>query len=102
MIPKSIAHIEATGRDVLGVLKFETIIMDGGWEIDDKGNKHWQGRKGMYLPIFETYQQIEPFNGISKVVVNNKFEFIAYAGNRRLIGVEPISKRPGEQDEKIL
>lgn len=99
MIPKAIAHIEATGREVLGALIFETITIDAGWKHDDKGGLYWQTPKEKYLPIFKTYQRIEPFRGTSNVVVNNKFEFIAYAGNGCLIGVEPISKRPGEQED---
>lgn len=99
MMLKAIAHIKATGQEVLGALIFETIIIDAGWKLDDKGKLYWQLQKEKYLPIFKTYQRIEPFRGTSKVVVNNKFEFIAYAGNGCLIGVDPISKRPGEQED---
>lgn len=92
MILKAIAHIKATGQEVLGVLIFETITIDAGWKHDDKGELYWQTPKEKYLPIFKTYQRIEPFRGTSKVVVNNKFEFIAYSGVRCLIGTEAISK----------
>lgn len=92
MILKAIAHIEATGQEVLGVLIFETITIDAGWKCDDKEKLYWQTPKEKYLPIFETYQLIEPFSETSKVVVNNKFEFIAYSGVRCLIGTEAISK----------
>lgn len=92
MILKAIAHIKATGQAVLGVLIFETITIDAGWKHDDKGELYWQTPKEKYLPIFKTYQRIEPFRGTSKVVVNNKFEFIAYSGVRCLIGTEAISK----------
>ena len=99
MIQKAIAHIETTGQEVIGILRFETITTDAGWKLDGKRKLYWQTPKALYLPIFETYQLIEPFSETSKVVVNNKFEFIAYAGNGCLIGVEPISKRPGEQED---
>lgn len=99
MIQKAIAHIETTGQEVIGILRFETITTDARWKLDDKRKLYWQTPKALYLPIFETYQLIEPFSETSKVVVNNKFEFIAYAGNGCLIGVEPISKRPGEQED---
>lgn len=100
MIPKAIAHIEATGREVLGDLIFETIIIDAGWKLDDKGKLYWQPPKEKYLPIFKTYQRIEPFRGTSKVVVNNKFEFIAYSGVRCLIGMEAISRTSSGIGEK--
>lgn len=99
MIQKAIAHIETTGQEVLGILRFETITTDAGWKLDGKRKLYLQTPKKLYLPIFETYQLIEPFSETSKVVVNNKFEFIAYAGNGCLIGLEPISKRPGEQED---
>nr|DAW02531.1 MAG TPA: hypothetical protein [Caudoviricetes sp.] len=99
MIQKTIAHIETTGQEVLGILRFETITTDAGWKLDGKRKLYWQTPKALYMPIFETYQLIEPFSETSKVVVNNKFEFIAYAGNGCLIGVEPISKRPSEQED---
>lgn len=94
MIQKAIAHIETTGQEVIGILRFETITTDAGWKLDDKGKLYWQPPKEKYLPIFKTYQRIEPFRGTSKVVVNNKFEFIAYSGVRCLIGTEAISKTP--------
>lgn len=99
MIQKAIAHIETTWQEVLGVLIFETITIDARWKYDDKGKLYWQTPKEKYLPIFKTYQRIEPFRGTSKVVMNNKFEFIAYSGVRCLIGTEAISKRPGEQED---
>ena len=37
-----IAHIEATGQEVLGNLRFDTIVMDAGWKLDDKGHRYWQ------------------------------------------------------------
>lgn len=92
MMLKAIAHIKATGQEVLGVLIFETITIDAGWKHDDKGELYWQTPKEKYLPIFKTYQRIEPFRGTSKVVVNNKFEFITYSGVRCLIGTEAISR----------
>lgn len=42
MIPKMIDHIEATGQEVLGNLRFETVVMDAGWKIDDKGHRYWR------------------------------------------------------------
>lgn len=99
MIQKTIAHIETTGQEVLGILRFETITTDAGWKLDGKRKMYWQTAKVLYLPIFKTYQLIEPFSETSKVVVNNKFEFIAYAGNGCLIGLEPISKLPSEQED---
>lgn len=100
MIPKMIAHIEATGQEVIGNLRFETVIMDAGWKLDNKGNRYWQREKYMYLPIFETYQLLEPFGEITRIIVNNKFDFIGYHdGNMRLIALKPVDKLPGEQEE---
>lgn len=36
MIQKTIAHIETTGQEVLGILRFETITTDAGWKLDGK------------------------------------------------------------------
>lgn len=93
------AYVEKTGQKVLGILRFKTITTDAGFKLDSKRKMYWQTPKALYLSIFETYQLIEPFSETSKVVVNNKFKFIAYAGNGCLIGVESISKRPGEQED---
>lgn len=100
MIPKMIAHIEATGQEVLGNLRLETVVMDARWKLDNKGNRYWQGKKYMYLPIFEAYQLLEPFRGTTRIIVNNKFDFIGYHdGNMRLIAFKPVDKLPGEQEE---
>lgn len=100
MIPKMIAHIEATGQEVIGNLRFETVIMDAGWKLDNKGNRYWQREKYMYLQIFETYHLLEPFGEITRIIVNNKFDFIGYHdGNMRLIALKPVDKLPGEQEE---
>ena len=96
---ETIAHIETTGQEVLGILRFEKITTDAGLKPDGKRKLYWKTPKALYLPIFETYQLIDHFSETSKVVVNNKFEFIAYAGNGCLIGLDPISKRPGEQED---
>ena len=101
MIPKMIAHIEATGQNILGSLKFEGIAVDAGWKLDNKGNRYWQRKKYMYLPIFEAYQLLEPFRGTTRIVVNNKFDFVGYHdGNMRLIALKPVDKLPGEQEER--
>lgn len=58
-------------------------------------------RKYMYLPIFETYQLLEPFSGTTRIIVNNKFDFVGYHdGNIRLIAMEPVDKFHGEQEER--
>ena len=101
MIPKMIAHIEATGQEVIGNLRFETVIMDAGWKLDNKGNRYWQREKCMYLPIFEAYQLLEPFSGTTRIIVNNKFDFIGYSnGNMRLIALKPVDKLSCEQEER--
>ena len=99
MIPKMIAHIEETGQEVLGNLKFETVVMDAGWRLDDKGHLYWQREKYMYLPIFETYQSLKPFRGTTKITVNDKFDFIAYHRNTCLIAIESVDKLLDEQEE---
>ena len=101
MIPKMIAQIEATGQEVLGNLRLETVVMDDGWKLDDKGHRCWQKEKYMYLPIFEAYQLLDPFSGTTRIIVNNKFDFIGYHdGNMRLIALKPVDKLPGEQEEQ--
>lgn len=96
-----IARIETTGQEVLGNLRFETVVMDAGWKLDDKGHRFWKKEKYMYLPIFETYQPLKHFRGATRIIVNNKFDFIGYNdGNMRLIAMEPVDKLPCEQEER--
>ena len=55
----------------------------------------------MYFPIFEAYQQLKRFRGTTRIIVNNKFDFIGYHdGNTRLIAMEPVDKLPCEQEER--
>ena len=100
MIPKMIAHIEVTGQEVLGNLRFETVVTDAGWKLDDKGHQYWQRKKYMYLPNFEVYQPLKHFRGTTRIIVNNKFDFVGYHdGNTCLIAYEPVDKLHGEQEE---
>ena len=75
--------------------------MDGRWKINDKGNQYWEGAKCVYFPVFDSYQLLENFSGISRITVNNKFKFMGYCGNgTRLIASEPVNELPGEQKEQ--
>lgn len=101
MMPKMIAHIEATGQEILGNLRFDTVVMDGGWKINDKGKRYWERAKYVYFPVFDSYQLLKKFRGISRITVNNKFEFMGYCVNdTRLNAMEPVNELPGEQKEQ--
>lgn len=100
MIPNTIAHIKATGQDVIGILKFDSVLVDGGWRINEKGRKYWVKSKFMYAPYFESAELINPFSGYSNICVGNRFWFTAYCGKRRLCGTELISELPSEMKRK--
>lgn len=73
-------------------------MLDGNLTIKDTGIGI--EKKYMYFPIFEAYQQLKRFRGTTRIIVNNKFDFIGYHdGNIRLIALKPVDKLPGEQEE---
>ena len=93
----NICYIKKTGQSVLGELKYEGIWYGGGWRLDDKGKKHWEHGKYVYIPIFKCCHpdSVKLFIGYSEIIVDDKIEFTAYCsgdyrGIDRLIGKDPI------------
>lgn len=93
----NICYIKKTGQSVSGELKYEGIWYDGGWRLDDKGKKHWEHGKYVYIPIFKCCHPAKQFAGYSEIIVNDKIEFTAYCGSAvcgiySLIGKDPVDE----------
>lgn len=91
------AHIEATGQEVSGVLRFDEINFNAGWIIDEKGRKKYKYGHIEYIPVFETAEFVKPFEDFSDVHTE-KIDFQAYYGPSaetntfRLVGAKQISE----------
>ena len=99
----SLCYVKKTGQRVSGELKYEGIIIDAGWHLDDKGKRYWKHGKHMYVPIFECGEPAKRFEGYSEIIVDDKTEFTAYYGDGflgigRLIGKDTIDDLPSDKN----
>nr|WP_296029398.1 DUF4406 domain-containing protein [uncultured Dorea sp.] len=77
------ATVEVTGQEVPGYLLYEEIKLCEGLFVETK-----------YNLIFRSNERIRKFAGISKITLNNGYEFIGYCGVHTLIARDVISELP--------
>ena len=95
---KQCCVIKKTGQKIQGKLDFISILLPRRFQLDEKGKKELEPPKLKYQAIFESDEQIDSFDGISSIIVNENFEFSGYRSGMYLIGQDLVDELPNPKD----